>query len=121
MLLFEKSRSKAQQRLMGQAYGVRKFMDSKGKEGTNPEEINAKYRETIMDLARNMSKEDLEEFASTKHKGLPEEIGVIEEEKKIPIIEPYLDVDSNEPAKKTKSSKLHNLVDYRDYISNKNK
>ena len=29
--------SKTQQRLMGQAYGVRKFMDTNGKDGIDPD------------------------------------------------------------------------------------
>ncbi len=48
--------SRTQQRLMGQAYGVRKWMDTGGKEGLNPRRIDSAYRETIVELANNMKK-----------------------------------------------------------------
>ena len=51
--------SKTQQRLMGQAYGVRKFMDTKGKEGIDPDTIDSKYREEIVDIAKGMKKKPL--------------------------------------------------------------
>jgi hypothetical protein len=65
------STSKSQQRLMGQAYAVRQFMDSNGKEGLNPKDINAEYREKIEDLAKNMSKTDLEHFAKHLEENSP--------------------------------------------------
>lgn len=64
----------SQQRLMAQAYEVRKFLDSKGKEGMNPKSINSEYREEIVNLAKSMKKKDLEDFAKTKHKNLPNRI-----------------------------------------------
>lgn len=64
----------AQQRLMGQAYGVRKFLDSKGKEGIDPKTLNKDYKDEIVDLAKSMSKDELEAFAKTKHEGLPKRI-----------------------------------------------
>lgn len=60
----EKSVSKAQQRLMGQAYAYKK--------GTlRKDDINPKYREQVINLSQDMSMEDLKDFAETKHKGLP--------------------------------------------------
>jgi len=69
------SSSKSQQRLMGQIYGVRKFMDTKGKGGLNPKDVNPEYRSTIVQKAKEWKgKKSLKSYASTKHKGLPEEI-----------------------------------------------
>lgn len=65
------STSQSQQRLMGQAYAVRQFMDSGGKKGLNPNEIDSKYREKIEDLAKNMSKEDLKDFATKLEENSP--------------------------------------------------
>lgn len=106
--------SRTQQRLMGQAYGVRKWMDSNGKDGLNPRRIDSAYRETIVELANNMKKKSLKDFAETKHKNIPEEV----EEGKIPTITPYLNPESNKP-RKNKSKKMQNLSDYREFINNK--
>lgn len=114
-MLNEKSLSKSQQRLMGQAYGVRKFMDTNGKDGIDPDSIKSAYRQTIVELASNMKKKSLKDFASTKHNKLPEEV----EEGEIPAIYNYLKPESNKPGKKSKSSKMSNLADYREFISNK--
>jgi hypothetical protein len=103
--------SRTQQRLMGQAYGVRKFMDTKGKEGRDPDTIDPEYRETIVDLADNMKKKSLKDYASTKHKKLPEEV----EEGKIPTIFSKLNPESNNPVSKEKRV-MQNLSDYRDFI-----
>lgn len=103
--------SKTQQRLMGQAHGVRKYWDTDGKEGLNPRRIDSAYRETIVEIAKNMKKKDLKDYASTKHKNLPEEI----EEGIDPII-PYLSPESNKP-NKSKTRKMQNLSDYREFIS----
>jgi hypothetical protein len=54
----------AQQRLMGQAYALKRG-DLKASD------INPEYRKQIQDLADSMSKKDLEDFAKTKHEGLP--------------------------------------------------
>jgi hypothetical protein len=64
----------AQQRLMGQAHGVRLFLDSKGKEGIDPKTLNKDYRDEIVDLAKSMDPKDLKDFAETKHKGLPKRV-----------------------------------------------
>jgi hypothetical protein len=106
--------SRTQQRLMGQAYGVRKFMDTNGKDGLDPENIDSEYRETIVDIANNMKKKDLKHYAGTKHKKLPERI-----EEEIDTIIPHLSPESNKP-KKSKNRKMQNLSDYREFI-NKNK
>lgn len=106
--------SRTQQRLMGQAYGVRKWIDTNGKEGIDPDDINPNYREDIIEIAKNMKKKALKDYASTKHKKLPEEVG----EGKIPTIIPYLNPESNIP-KKDKSKKMQNLADYREFISRK--
>lgn len=115
--------SKTQQRLMGQAYGVRKWMDTNGKDGINPSDIKSTYRETILDLAKNMKKKSLKDFASTEHKGLPEEIeeglGEHGNPGKVPTLYPYLNPESNKPKKKSIVSKMQNLSDYREFTSNK--
>jgi hypothetical protein len=58
--LEEKAKSKAQQKLMGMAYAVK----TGNFDGTPSEEVK--------NLADSMTKKELEDFASTKHKGLPD-------------------------------------------------
>lgn len=106
--------SRTQQRLMGQAHGVRKWMDTKGKEGLDPKKIDSAYRETIVDIANSMNKKALKDFAETKHKKLPEEI----DEDKISTIIPHLNPEANKPSK-SKSRKMQNLSDYREFINQK--
>ena len=103
--------SRTQQRLMGQAHGVRKWMDTDGKDGINPRKIDSAYRETIIEIAKNMKKKALKDYASTKHKNLPEEI-----EEGIATIIPHLSPESNKP-KKSKTRKMQNLSDYREFIN----
>ena len=71
----EKAVSKAQQKLMGQAYALKKG-DMKAKDAS----------EEVKKLAKDMSMSDLKDFASTKHKGKPEHVKeaeqVIKAEKK---------------------------------------
>tara|TARA_R110002153_G_scaffold98353_2_gene233381 strand:- start:145 stop:567 length:423 start_codon:yes stop_codon:yes gene_type:complete len=69
------STSIAQQRLMGQAHGVQIFFDTKGKDGIDPKTLDAKYREDIVNIAKSMDPKDLKDFAETKHKGLPNQVG----------------------------------------------
>jgi hypothetical protein len=57
----EKSVSKQQQKLMGLALSVKK--------GDTPK---SKVSKKVQDMSKDMFKQDLEDFASTKHKGLPE-------------------------------------------------
>ena len=59
----EKSISQQQQKLMGLALSVKK-----GK--TPKSEVSKK----VKDVAKSMSEKDLEDFASTKHKGLPKKV-----------------------------------------------
>ena len=54
----EKAKSKAQQRFMGMVHSV-----NKGEKPSSPE---------VAKVAKSMKKKDAEDFASTKHKGLPE-------------------------------------------------
>jgi hypothetical protein len=59
----EKAVSKAQQKLMGQAYALKKG-DMKAKDASKE----------VKKLAKDMSKSDLKDFASTKHKKKPEHV-----------------------------------------------
>lgn len=61
------STSKAQQRLMGQAYAVKKG-------DIKPRDLDPKYRDQIVDLADSMSLKDLKDFAETKHTDLPSKV-----------------------------------------------
>lgn len=121
-MLNEKSVSRTQQRLMGQAEGVRKFLDSKGKEGIDPKDLKAEYKDTIVKLAKDMSKKALHDFAATKHKNLPEDVdesfGETGNKGDVPTIYPYLNPDSKK-SKKDKSAKMQNLADYREFINSK--
>jgi hypothetical protein len=66
----EKSVSKQQQKLMGLALSVKK--------GDTPK---SKVSKSVKDMAKKMSKSDLEDFASTKHKGLPDKVETNEDNK----------------------------------------
>lgn len=66
----EKSVSKQQQKLMGLALSVKK--------GDTPK---SKVSSKVKDMAKKMSKSDLEDFASTKHKGLPNKVETNEDGK----------------------------------------
>ena len=133
----EKSVSKAQQRLMAQAYGI--------KTGTiKPSDLNPMYKKTIMKLADSMTKKELEKYASTKLKGLPQHVEESLDEAEdgtvmgdLPtILEPvassempkfqphgpgkilpFLDPEAKQKKKGKKN--LENLKDYRDWISQK--
>jgi hypothetical protein len=59
----EKAVSKQQQKTMGLALSV--------KRGETPK---SKVSKSVKDMANKMSEKDLEDFASTKHKGLPKKI-----------------------------------------------
>ena len=65
----EKSVSRNQQQLMGQAYALKKG-DMKASDAS----------QAVKDLAASMSLADLKDFASTKHKGLPDTVGESSEE-----------------------------------------
>ena len=125
--------SKAQQSLMGQAYGI--------KTGSlKPSDLNPQYRKKILAISKQMTKGELDKFASTKRKGLPH---YVNEENEIDInetggistvtplinvsgaeeyepqgpagIKPYLDTDAKQ--KKKGKGNISNLKDYRDWIS----
>jgi hypothetical protein len=70
--LQEKSVSKQQQKIMGLALSV--------KRGDTPK---SKVSKKVKDMSKEMSKKDLEDFASTKHKGLPKKVEEKEEVEKI--------------------------------------
>lgn len=111
---------------MGQVYGVRKWMDTDGKEGLDPKDVNPEYRDKIVDMAKGWEKKkSLKAYASTKHKKLPEVKEGAETQTgnpgEVPAIFPYLKADSNKPKKKSPSAKMQNLADYREFISRKNK
>ena len=113
--------SKKQQRIMGQAHGVRKFMDSKGKEGLDPKDIDNRYREIIMEIAKKMSKKALSDYAKTKHTKLPDVVESSNTEEgnpgEVPTVYPYLNPEANKPKKRTKYSKMQNIADYREFIN----
>jgi hypothetical protein len=68
------SKSTKQQGLMGQAYAIRKFQRTHGKEGLDPKDVPAEYRDEIKKVSKQMKLKSLKDFASTSHKGLPEEV-----------------------------------------------
>lgn len=76
--------SKAQQALMGQAYGIKT-----GK--LKPEDLNPEYRDQIVDLAKSMEEEDLKDYAETPTKKLPKKIG---EMRNIPTFQDFIKEDS---------------------------
>jgi hypothetical protein len=104
--------TRTQQRLFGQAYGVRMFKSTHGKQGINPKDLNPKYKEEIVKLANSMSVAELEKYASTKHKRLPERVkeGVIKD------IYYHLSPDAQYDSSKEKSRREANLCDYREFI-----
>ena len=48
------SKSTKQQGLMGQAYAIRKFQRTHGKEGLDPKDIPAEYRDDIKKVSKQM-------------------------------------------------------------------
>jgi hypothetical protein len=118
------AKSKGQQRLMGQAYALKTGQLKKS-------DINPLYRKAIIALSKSMTEEELEAYATTKLKGLPNKvdesainIGTIEAKVIPPFhpkgpasLVPFLDTD----AKQTKKGKrnLENLKDYRDWLDSK--
>ena len=61
------AKSKAQQKLMGVAYAVKKgYMQLS--------DVGDEYRDKVADLVHSMSTQQLKDFAATQHEGLPEEI-----------------------------------------------
>jgi hypothetical protein len=133
--LNEKAKSSAQQRLMGQAYGI--------KTGElTPSDLDPKYQAEIMSLARKMTKKQLDDFASTKTKKLPHYVKEEDVNEKgglavggktavVPLVNvtgaeefspsgpgpivPFLDTDVQKKKKGKKN--LQNLKDYRDWVN----
>jgi len=108
--------TRTQQRLFGQAYGVKKFRSTHGKQGLNPKDLNPKYKDEIVKLANSMSLAELEKYASTKHKKLPETV----KEGAIKDIYYHLSADAPYDKSREKERRAGNLCDYREFI-NKNK
>jgi hypothetical protein len=126
------SQSSAQQRLFGQAYGI--------KTGElKPSDLNPKYKSEILALSKKMTKKQLDDFASTKTKKLPHYVKEDEVNEKgglavggkttvVPLEEyspsgpgpivPFLNTDVQKKKKGKKN--LQNLKDYRDWV-NENK
>lgn len=61
------AKSKAQQRLMGVAYAVKKG-------DMQLSDVDASYKDEVKDLVDNMSLKSLKKYAATKHDGLPERV-----------------------------------------------
>lgn len=61
------SKSKAQQRLMGVAYAVKKG-------DMQLSDVDSEYRDDVKDLVDGMSLRSLKKYAATKHDGLPERV-----------------------------------------------
>lgn len=129
------ARSSAQQRLFGQAYGI--------KTGElKPSDINPKYKSEILKLAKNMTKKQLDDFASTNTKKLPHYVNEDEVNERgglavggkttiVPLVNvtgaeeyspsgpgtiiPFLDTDAKQKKKGKKN--LQNLKDYRDWVN----
>ena len=61
------AKSKAQQRLMGLAYSVKQgYMDIA--------QVGAEYKDKVKELVNSMSIEQLKDYATTPHEGLPDEV-----------------------------------------------
>jgi len=92
----EKAVSKAQQKLMGQAYALKKG-DAKASDAS----------EEVKKLAKDMSMSDLKDFASTKHKGKPEHVKKesVKEAAKPDFADIDGDGDKKEPMKKAAKDK----------------
>jgi hypothetical protein len=129
------SQSSAQQRLFGQAYGI--------KTGElKPSDLSPKYKSEILSLARKMTKKQLDDFASTKTKKLPHYVKEDEVNERgglavggkttiVPLVNvtgaeeyspsgpgpivPFLDTDVKQKKKGKKN--LQNLKDYRDWVN----
>lgn len=69
------STSKSQQRLMGQAYAIKKGE-------LKPADLNPEYRDEIVKLADSMTMEELKAFAETSHEDLPNRVEVTNEAEK---------------------------------------
>jgi hypothetical protein len=97
----EKATSKAQQRFMGMVHAIQKGEKVKG---ASPE---------LKKTAKGMKKKDAEDFAATKHKGLPEKVKSkkTEEGAKPDFLDVDNDGDKKESMKKASSDKKEKKVD----------
>ena len=95
--LQEKSVSKQQQKIMGLALSV--------KRGDTPK---SKVSKKVQDMAKEMSKKDLKDFASTKHKGLPKTVDEKNEVEKLE--EGILRIIENHLPPHTTKSELLNYI-----------
>jgi len=59
---------------MAQAYQVKKYKETGGREGINPLDIEPEYRVDIEDLAASMTMDQLKDFAETPHADLPKKV-----------------------------------------------
>ena len=93
--LQEKAVSKQQQKIMGLALSV--------KRGDTPK---SKVTKQVQKMAKEMSKKELEDFASTKHKGLPKKV---EEKNEVEKLEESIlkIIESHLPPHTTKSELLN--------------
>jgi hypothetical protein len=76
--------SKSQQRLMGQAYALKKG-------DLKPEDLNPEYRDQIEDLANGMTLKQLKDYAETSHEDLPKKV---KESRYIPSFEEFISEES---------------------------
>ena len=53
----------SQYRLMAQAYEVKLFLESEGKEGMDPIELSPRYRDLIVEMSKAIKQSDLRYFA----------------------------------------------------------
>ena len=95
--LQEKAVSKQQQKIMGLALSV--------KRGDTPK---SKVTKQVQKMAKEMSKKELEDFASTKHKGLPKTLD--EKEKVEKLEESILRIIENHLPPHTTKSELLNYI-----------
>ena len=93
----EKAVSKQQQKIMGLALSV--------KRGDTPK---SKVSKKVQDMSKEMSKKDLKDFASTKHKGLPKKAEKKDDVKKIEESIMLL-IQNHLPAHTTKGELLKSL------------
>lgn len=93
--IHEKSVSKQQQKIMGLALSVKK--------GDTPK---SKVSKPVQKMAKEMSKKELEDFASTKHKGLPK---TVDEKKEVEKLEESIlrIIENHLPPHTTKSELLN--------------
>lgn len=87
-IIAEKAVSKAQQKFMGMVHAAHK-----GEPAASPEVAKA---------AKGMSKKDAEDFASTKHKGLPDKVSEADERKSAKKSEREVELPSGAKVKATK-------------------